>query len=139
MNDRLLREIRVRNLTRSLFGSVSLADIAEALIPEHGGPGEPDEDQIVLAGRIAGIELELAIKAWAMRDGWRPTRGGGSDLREAVNRLVVRSQEFSRWHYAVDLRNRAVHPFDNDALRLEEAKSLLACMREAIARTDAPG
>lgn len=35
LNDPLLREIRVRNLTRSLFGSRSLADIAEALVPAH--------------------------------------------------------------------------------------------------------
>ena len=138
-NDPLLRKIRVRNLTRSLFGSLSLADIAEALIPAHGEQSEPDEDQIVLAGRIAGIELERAIKAWAMKVGWRPSKDRHSDLRGAVECLVgVPSQELSRWHDAVDLRNRAVHPFDNDALKLEEAESLLACMREAISKTDVP-
>ena len=138
LNDPLLREIRVRNLTRSLFGSLSLAHIAEALIPAHGGQSKPDDDQIALAGRIAGIELERAIKTWAVRDGWRPTKGGGSDFREAVKCLGVPPQELNRWLEAVDLRNRAVHPFDNDALKLEEAKSLLACMREAIAKTGVP-
>ena len=133
-NDRLLREIRVRNLTRSLFGSLSLADIAEALIPTHGGQDEPDEDQIVLAGRIAGIELERAIKVWAMKDGRRFAKGRRWDLRDAVDCLPLPSRELSQWHDAVDLRNRAVHPFDNDALKLEEANYLLDYMREAIAR-----
>ena len=128
LNDKLLREIRVRNLTRSLFGSLSLADIAEALIPEHDGQDEPDEDQIVLAGRIAGIELERAVKAWAMKSigqvFW--------DLRDAVKHLPVPSEELNRWQVAVDLRNRAVHPFNNEALKLEEAKYLLTHMRKAV-------
>ena len=134
LNDKLLREIRVRNLTRSLFGSLSLADIAEALIPAHRVQGEPDEDQIVLAGRIAGIELERAIKAWAMKGEREFTKGDRWSLREAVNRLPVPSQELRQWHEAVDLRNRAVHPFDEQALKLEEANSLLAHMRKAIER-----
>ena len=137
LNDKLLREIRVRNLTRSLFGSLRLADIAEALIPAHGGQGEPDEDQIVLAGRIAGIELERAVKAWAMKCDRKFTQNDRWGLREAVECLPVPSEELNRWHRAVALRNRAVHPFDNHALKLDEAKYLLARMREAIERETA--
>lgn len=87
-----------------------------------------------LAGRIAGIELERAIKVWAMKDGRGFAEGRRWDLRDAVNCLPVPSRELSQWHDAVDLRNRAVHPFDNNALKLKEANYLLDYMREAIAR-----
>ena len=59
--DRLLREIRVRNLTRSLFRNMELADIAEALVPNYLH-GLPDQDRLLqLAGQITGIQFERAV------------------------------------------------------------------------------
>ena len=54
--DATLREVRVRNLTEALFGTMTMAELAEALLPN--GLTGPKQEQVLLAGRIAGIEFE---------------------------------------------------------------------------------
>ena len=60
-NDRLLREIRVRNLTRSLLCNMELADVAEALVPNYLHDLSDQDKLLQLAGQIAGIQFEHAV------------------------------------------------------------------------------
>ena len=58
--DATLREVRVRNLTEALFGTMTMAQLAEALLPS--GLARPKQEQVLLAGRIAGIEFGQATR-----------------------------------------------------------------------------
>ena len=55
--DPLLREIRVRNLTRSLIGDMELADLAEAWVPEYITDTYSTDKRNVMAGLLAGVLL----------------------------------------------------------------------------------
>ena len=56
----MLREIRVRNLTSSLFGNMGLTEVAEALLLQNLR-GTPARRQLTLAGQLAGIQFEREV------------------------------------------------------------------------------
>ena len=123
--DTMLREIRVRNLTRSLFGAMELADLARALLPEsRRRGGSIKRDQRLLAARIAGIEFERAVMRMAGR-----CPGDSARLRTVVSDLRIPGDVRQRWLEAVDVRNRAVH---NGRVTRNDAYALADAMQEAI-------
>ena len=126
--DRTLREIRVRNLTESLFGTMSMAAFAEALLPR--GLRRPKRDQIVLAGRIAGIEFEKAIMEVAGALSSEPVADHGApELMRTVRALEVPPETREQWVWAVRIRNAAVH---GEQVDRDEVDALLAAMRDAL-------
>lgn len=130
--DRTLREIRVRNLTESLFGTMSMAEFAEALLPR--GLKRPKRDQIVLAGRIAGIEFEKTIMevAGALSSELVADRGA-PELMRTVRALDVPPETGEQWVQAVWIRNAAVH---GEQVDRDEVDALLAAMRDALEWAD---
>ena len=126
--DRTLREIRVRNLTQSLFGTMSMAAFAEALLPR--GLRRPKRDQIMLAGRIAGIEFEKAIMEVAGALSSEPAADrGASELMRTVRGLEVPPVTRDQWVRAVRIRNAVVH---GEQVGRHEVDTLLAAMRDAL-------
>lgn len=90
-----LREIRVGNLTRELFGDLSRPELAEALFATN----------IELASQIAGIEFERSV-----RRRLRVDPGDRESLGSMVGRLQPRSEvDKSQLERAVKTRNQAVH------------------------------
>ena len=132
--DETLRNIRVRNLTKSLFGpkrhKTSMPQMAEALLlPDDRHPGR-DQNQVLLSARVAAVEFELAVGVVA-RQASRIRYGGleRRTLREVVSSLELPPKTKDRWLCAVGLRNVAVH---ESQISRDEANELLACMRDAI-------
>ena len=127
-SDRKLRDIRVRNLTESLFGTVTLAQLAEALMSGRRMPGE--QDRVKLAARIAGIEFEQAVMQVARVCATVPQdERDRPSLMSVVNNLGMQPEIKTRWQRAVRTRNDAVH---NDPLTRARVDELLAAMREAL-------
>ena len=141
-NDRLLREIRVRNLTRSLFRNMELADVAEALVPNYLHD-LPDQNKLLqLAGQIAGIQFEHAIMEVARKT---IIKYWGSPYANNVNRVYKKRKDRlwlmvdktlnladdvrKNWRNAVHVRNKAVH--DEEPLGSPAIKALLRSMRAA--------
>ncbi len=118
-SDRMLREIRVANLTESLFGGMSRADLAEALLPTN-----PQ-----LAAQIAGIEFERAVKSYA---GVYTRAGVGAVVRGLYRARRLTALEKVRWGEAAETRNKAVH--SRVGPRPEEVGRLLEAMRSAIGK-----
>ena len=128
-SDRMLRDIRVRNLTESLFGTVTLAQLAEALMSGRRMPGE--QDRVKLAARIAGIEFEQAVMQVARaRATVRRDERDKPPLMSVVNNLGMQPEIKTRWQRAVRTRNAAVHSYP--PLTRAEVDKLLVAMREAI-------
>ena len=127
--DATLREVRVRNLTESLFGTMTMAELAEALLPS--GLTRPKHEQVLLAGRIAGIEFEQAVMQVARA--LPPTGGEDRLARESlmsvVSTLGVPEETRDRWIRAVRIRNDAVH---GEPLRRGDVDRLLRAMRDAL-------
>ena len=133
--DRTLRETRVRNLTESLFGTMTMAELAEALVPRHRA--RIKQDQIVLAARVAGIEFEQAVMQLAAAQS--PAAGDdprASGLMSVTRALDVARETRDRWVQAVRIRNDAVHGV---TLRRADVDKLLQAMREAIDRASESG
>ena len=121
-SDRLLREIRVRNLTRSLFLNMELADVAEALVPNYLHD-LPDQGRLLqLAGQIAGIQFEYAVMEVARKTivEYRGTTYADNVSRVYNKRkdrlwpmvdgtLKLREDVRQDWRSAVTFRNKAVH------------------------------
>ena len=140
--DRLLREIRVRNLTRSLFRNMELADVAEALVPNYLHD-LPDQDKLLeLAGQIAGIQFERAVMEVARKtiiEYWgtpyannvkRVYKGRKDRLGLMVNETLNLGEDVRQnWRDAVHVRNRAVH--DEEPLGSPAIRALLRSMRAA--------
>ncbi len=128
--DRTLRETRVSNLTESLFGTMTMAELAEALVPRHRA--RIKQDQIVLAARVAGIEFEQAVMQLAATQPPAPGDDSrSSGLMRVTRTLDVARETWDRWVQAVRIRNDAVH---GEALRRADVDRLLQAMREAIDR-----
>ena len=126
--DRTLREIRVRNLTESLFGTMTMPEFAEALLP--GGLRRPKRDQVVLAGRIAGIEFEKAVMEVAQSQRREPaTHHAAPELMRVVRALDVPPETREQWVRAVRIRNAAVH---GEHVDRSEVDALLGAMRDAL-------
>ena len=127
--DRTLREIRVRNLSESLFGTMTMAEFAEALLP--GALRRPKHDQVMLAGRIAGIEFEQAViqVAQALRPRGHGDQRTPDSLMSVVRSLQVPAETRDRWIRAVRIRNVAVH---GEKIQRDEVDQLLGAMRDAL-------
>lgn len=132
-DDETLRSIRVRNLTKSLFGpkrhKTSIPQMAEALVLPGG-----DQNLVLLSARVAAVEFELAVGVVARVI----SRFQYGDLEQrtlsaVVNSLDLRIEIKERWRHAVHLRNAAVH---ERQISRDEANELLDCMREAIDMAD---
>ena len=119
-SDKELRSIRVGNLTKALFESMSRPDLAEALLTTNHE----------LASEMAGIEFERAVRFL--------TDAADEDLSELVNRYCGSSDlshnQQVRWREAVKTRNRAVHK--NPPPRDDQARRLIETMRAAVVRCD---
>lgn len=118
-NDSKLREIRVGNLTRQLFGEMSRVELSEALLATD----------VNLAGQLAGIQFEQDV---------RRLTGAKPDCKLAD---LVRDPRFLRsirqipdihvdfWWKAVRTRNKAIHlnppPRRNDVMKLIEGMKAL--------------
>ncbi|MCY4498414.1 MAG: hypothetical protein OXC14_14135 [Rhodospirillaceae bacterium] len=127
-SDRMLREIRVRNLTESLFGTMTPAELAEALLSGRRRRG--DQERITLAARIAGIEFEQAVMQVDRVLSTGPSANGDSPaLMDVVHTLAVQYETRKRWKRAVRTRNAAVH---GDRLNRDEVEELLGAMRDAL-------
>ena len=129
--DATLREVRVRNLTEALFGTMTLAQLAEALLPN--GLTRPKQQQILLAGRFAGTEFEHAVMQLARA---LPPMGGEDrlareSLMSVVGKLGVPKDTRDRWTRAVRVRNAAVH---GEPLRRGDVDDLLGAMRDVLDR-----
>ena len=125
-NDRRLREIRVRNLTESLFGTMTMPQFAEALLPKT--VERPNRDQVLLAGRVASIEFEQAVMQVA-RSLSSEHEDDGPDARtlmRVVRTLGISRETRDRWIQAVKTRNDAVHA---RPLKREDVDQLLDAMR----------
>ena len=130
-SDRMLRDIRVRNLTESLFGTVTLAQFAEALMSGRRMPGE--QNRMKLAARISGIEFEKAVMQVAQaRATVRRDERDRPSLMSVVNNLGMQPEVKTRWQRAVKTRNKAVHDRPADPLTRAQVDELLAAMREAL-------
>ena len=128
--DATLREIRVRNLTESLFGTMTLAQLAEALVPRH--MNRVKQDQMVLAARIAGIEFEQAvIQVAGALSPEHSTERSTPDLMRVVRTLRVSPETRERWVQAVRIGNNAVHGVP---LHRGDVDQLLRTMREVLDR-----
>jgi len=115
--DRRLAAIRVRNLTESLFETMSRSDLAEALLPTNRE----------LSSEIAALEFERAVRTL--------TRASNENtLRDLVQQFYrsgnLSRDERLRWTNAVKLRNRAVHK--SPPLGQGMAEELVQVMREAV-------
>lgn len=126
---RTLREIRVTNLTSSLFGTMTMADFAEALLPRDARRAK--QDQIRLAGRIAAIEFELAVMRIhrASSGQRRDNRAGFQSLRETVHLMDLSKTTREQWLNSIDIRNDAVH---GNRLTRDNVEELLRTMRAAL-------
>ena len=145
-SDVMLREIRVRNLTKSLFGNMELVDVAEALIAQNLKEA-PSRKQLRLASQLAGIQFERAVMELALKEMTCHTGTPYSDeltrvynqrkdkLWGTVNALDLPEDVRRDWRCAVTLRNKAVH--DTRPLQLVQARRLLRSMREAARRAAA--
>lgn len=130
-DDRTIREIRVANLTRSLFGTMTMAQLAEALLPLDAG--QTKHDQIRLAGRIAAIEFESAVMRLLSSGRHGNDRGSNESLREAVRTIPMSEETRTRWNKSVDTRNAAVHGGD---LARNDVEELIRAMRDALNRAE---
>ncbi len=132
--DDALRHIRVRNLTRSLFGTMNLSEMAEALLPEDERHPNRVQDQVHVSARIAAVEFELAVMVVAREASTlRYDDLERLTLSNVVSTLELPSDIKNRWRRAVHIRNAAVHDPQvsrNDVMELHE------CMREAIGWAD---
>ena len=132
--DKVLRGIRVRNLTNSLFGTMSLPEMAEALLPPDDRRPDRDRDQVHLCARIAAVEFELAVGEIAQQSlTFRHGDLEGRTLSEVVSSLKLSRDTKGRWQRGVRLRNAAVH---DPKVSREDANELLGCMRDAINRAN---
>ena len=147
-NDRLLREIRVQNLTRSLFSNMELADVAEALAADYRHDRTDDHGKLFqLAGQIAGIQFERAVMEVAKKTITRyKGRTTCADYADDVKKVYKRRKDRlwrmvdktlklpervrDDWRSAVGLRNKAVH--DAKPLEKPELARLLQIMRNAM-------
>lgn len=128
--DQTLRETRVRNLTESLFGTMTMAELAEALVPRHRE--RIKQDQVVLAARVAGIEFEQAVmQLTELRSASVGNDPRAQGLMRVTRTLDVPREIRDRWVHAVKVRNDAIH---GKALRRTDVDQLLHAMREAIDR-----
>lgn len=127
--DEALRNIRVRNLTKSLFDTMRLPEIAEALLPPDDKHPNRDQDQVHLCARIAAVEFGLAVVEGARRTPAFPYEDlEGLTLSALVSNLELPGSR-ERWGHAVRLRNAAVH---DGRISRDDVKELLDCMRDAI-------
>ena len=132
--DDALRRIRVRNLTRSLFGTMNLSEMAEALLPEDERHLNRVQDQLHVSARIAAVEFELAVMVVAReRARLRYDELERLTLYNVVGALELPDDTRQRWRRAVHIRNAAVH--DRQVTR-NEVQELHDCMREAIGWAD---
>ena len=127
--DRTLREIRVANLTNSLFGTMNLAQFAEALLPRDAR--RTRGNQIHLAGRIAAIEFESAVmRVFQLSSGRHgKDRGDVGSLAEAVRTIEISEETRRKWPKSVRIRNAAVH---GDHLTRKDVEELIRSMRDAL-------
>lgn len=129
-DDRTLREIRVANLTSSLFGTMTMAQFAEALLPDDAR--RTKDDQIHLAGRIAAIEFESAVmQAFRSSDRHGDDREGHESLAKAVRTIPMSEETRDQWTRSVRIRNAAVHGGD---LERKDVEELIRDMRDACDR-----
>ena len=135
-NDRTLREIRVANLTSSLFGTMTMAEFAEALVPRDAR--RTKSDQMHLAGRIAAIEFESAVmRISRCASGMNGNdRGGSESLAKAVRTIEMSENTRDRWTKSVGIRNAAVH---GDHLTRSDVEELIREMRAAVDRAQRLG
>ena len=141
-DDPLLRTIRVQNLTRSLFSSMELADVAEVLAADYRHD-LTDGKLLQLAGQIAGNQFERAVMEVAEKTikKYRTTYMKYADdvskvyndrrkgLWEMVDTLELPENVKQDWKSAVPLRNKAVH---DGPLEKPELEKLLRSMRNAM-------
>lgn len=92
--DRLLRNIKVKNLSDGLFDGLSRLDVAEALAPTRP----------VLSSQLLALELERAARVSCSAK----VRDDLFDVIEASPRIP--EHERGGWHDCRELRNTAVHP-----------------------------
>lgn len=120
--DSKLREIRVGNLTRQLFEDMSRAELAEALLATD----------VDLAGQIAGIEFEQAVKKLARsRSGTKLKVLVDEELPDLIDMIhqngQMKTQIFTNCRKAVKTRNKAIHldppPSKEEVERLIETMS----------------
>ena len=132
-DDRTLREIRAANLTSSLFGTMTMAQFAEALVPRDAR--RTKDDQVHLAGRIAAIEFESAVmrvfRLSSARHG--NGRGGNESLAKAVRTIEMTEETRNRWTKSIGIRNAAVHGGD---LTRKDVEDLICAMRDALDRAE---
>ena len=124
--DSKLRAIQVGNLARRLFEEMSRPDLAEALL----------DTNLELAGQIAAIEFERAVKEVADASFKRPSQPQPRfELWKAVRDLRherrLGKEVADRWRDAIRTRNRVIHR--DDPLPTErKINSLIEAMREAL-------
>lgn len=122
-NDSKLREIRVGNLTRQLFGDMSRVELSEALLATD----------VNLAGQLAGIQFEQDVKKLT---GAKPDDKladlvadllGNPEILRSIGRIPGLRVDF--WLKAVRTRNKAIHlnppPGRNDVMKLIEGMKAL--------------
>ena len=127
--DRALREIRVANLTSSLFGTMTMPQFAEALVPRDAR--RTKGDQVHLAGRIAAIEFEAAVMQVSRLSSARggDDRSSTESLAGAVRTIQISDETRDRWIRSVRIRNAAVH---GDHLKRNDVEDLICAMRAAL-------
>ena len=108
---------------------MTMAEFAEALLPK--ALKRPKHDQVLLAGRIAGIEFEQAIMQVARAIPFRghDDRHTPESLMNVVRSLGVPEETRDQWVRAVRTRNHAVH---GERLNRSEVDHLLGAMRDAL-------
>lgn len=109
--DRLLREIRVRNLAQPLFDEMERLDLIEALART-----KPD-----VAGQLAALEFERAARQFA-------NASPDDDLSSIINESAPDHKK-GPWQHGRQLRNRAVH---GTPLQPSEIDNLIALAREVM-------
>ena len=123
-NDRQLRRLATRNLTKQLFAETGELDVADALL----------DSDLALAGKIAGIEFEQLVAKQVL--------GGGNGVERPVSIACCRGDErlgdlikrfrpstmHSRLDHAREIRNRAVHC--PRCVAKEDVRTLIEVARE---------
>ena len=123
-NDRQLRRLATRNLTKQLFAETGELDVADALL----------DSDLPLAGKIAGIEFEQLVAKQVL--------GGGNGVERPVSIACCRGDErlgdlikrfrpstmHSRLDDAREIRNRAVHC--PHCVAKEDVRTLIEVARE---------
>lgn len=110
--DKLLRAIKVKNLAEDLFGAMPRIDLAEALAGYR----------LDLAGQIASLEFERAVRAYAR------AKDATEDLKVIIDRAAP-GHIHGEWQRSRHLRNRAVH---GRALNEREVAELIECTRRIL-------